>query len=99
MSQFTVYRLRGSDEIVCRVQTDLGIATSYLLCAPVVPTSLWDARIPRLHVEFEIEGEPHLVLMTQMVALPAGDLGAVVGSAGARRDEIVQAVDLLVVGF
>ena len=55
--------------------------------------------MPRLHVEFEMEGAPHLVLMTQMVALPAGELGSAVGSAGVRRDEIVQAVDLLVVGF
>lgn len=99
MSQFAIYRVRGGNELVCRIQTDLGVATPYLLCAPVVPRNTWGARVPRLHLEFDMEGEPYLVLMTQMLALPAGDLGAVVGSAGERRDEIVQAVDLLVVGF
>ena len=99
MSQFTIHRLRTGDELVCRVQTDLGLATPYVLCAPVVPRSAWGTPVPRLHVEFEMEGAPHLVLMTQMVALPAGELGSAVGSAGAMRDEIVQAVDLLVVGF
>ena len=41
----------------------------------------------------------HLILMTQMVSIPAKDLGAIVGNAGAHRDAIVQAVDLLVTGF
>ncbi|PZQ51295.1 MAG: hypothetical protein DI556_03745 [Rhodovulum sulfidophilum] len=99
MSQFAIHRLRIGDELVCRVQTDLGLATPYILCAPVVLRSSWGTPVPRLHVAFEIEGVAHLVLMTEMVALPAEDLGAVVGSADTRRDEIVQAVDLLVVGF
>jgi hypothetical protein len=37
--------------------------------------------------------------MTQLVSIPAGDLGARVGSAEGVRDAIVQAVDLLVTGF
>ena len=36
MSQCAVYRLRDGEELVCRVQADLGVETPYVLCAPVV---------------------------------------------------------------
>lgn len=99
MNQFALHRLRDGDEIVCRIQTDLGAETAYLLCAPVVRRRDWTTPTPTLHVPVEVEGEACLILLTQMVALPAGLLGPVVGSAQAIRDEIVRAVDLLVTGF
>jgi toxin CcdB len=99
MPQFAIYRLRTGDELVCRIQTDLGVATPYVLCAPVVRGDAWGPPVPRLHVALAIDDVAHLLLMTQMVALPAVDLGPVVGSASDRRDAIVRAVDLLVTGF
>ena len=91
--------MRDGDELVCRIQTDLGAETAYLLCAPVVRRSEWTTPIPALHIFVELDGEGHLVLMSQMVALPSGALGPVVGSAAVAREEIVHAVALLVIGF
>lgn len=51
MSQFAVHRVRGGDELVCRIQIDLGVTTPCLLCAPVVPRSTWGALALRLRVE------------------------------------------------
>ena len=99
MSRFAVHRLKTGDELVCRIQTDFGVATPFLLCAPVVRRDAWGAPVPRLHVAVEIDGVAHLILMTQMLALPASDLGAIIGTAERERDAIVQAVDLLVTGF
>jgi toxin CcdB len=99
VTQFAICALKTGDELVCRIQTDLGIPTPYLLCAPVVLRAAWGPPVPRLHVPVEIDGVGHLILMTQMLAIPTADLGAVVGSAAAQRDAIVQAVDLLVTGF
>jgi toxin CcdB len=99
VSRFGIYRLRGGDGLVCWERTDLEVATPYLLCAPVVRKDVWGAPVPRLQIVCDVEGVGHLVLMTQMEALSAGDLGVVVGSAEARRYEIPQAVDLLVVVF
>jgi toxin CcdB len=99
VTQFAIHRLRTGDELVCRIQTDLGVETPYVLCAPVVRGDAWGPPIPRLHVAIGVDDVPHLLLMTQMVAVPAADLGAVVGSALERRDAIVRAVDLLVTGF
>ncbi|MFX0547390.1 CcdB family protein [Roseovarius sp. S1116L3] len=99
MTQFSLCRVRHEDALVCRIQTDLGADTAYLLCAPVVRQSEWSIPIPMLHIPFEFDGEAYLILMSQMLALPTASLGPVVGFAGAVRDEIVRAVDLLVVGF
>jgi toxin CcdB len=99
VGHLAIHRLRTGDELVCRIQTDLGVATPYLLCAPVVRSDLWGPPIPRLHLPVDAEGAPHLILMTQMVAIPARDLGAIVGTADGQMDAIVQAVDLLVTGF
>jgi toxin CcdB len=99
VTQFSIHRLRTGDELVCRIQTDWGVATAYLLCAPVLRSDRWGPPIPRLHVPVEIGEAPHLILMTQMLALPTADIGDVVGDASPQRDAIVRAVDLLVTGF
>lgn len=99
MAQGTIYRLRDGDEIVCRVQTDLGIETPYILCAPVLPRSLWGILVPKLHISVQHDGIPHVILMSQLIALPGSMIGPAVGDASAWRDEIVSAIDLLVSGF
>ncbi|PVA05221.1 hypothetical protein DC363_16380 [Thalassorhabdomicrobium marinisediminis] len=91
--------MRDGHEIVCRVQTDLGIETPYILCAPVLPRSQWGALTPKLHIPIHLDGAPHVILMSQLVALPSVQIGSVIGDASAWRDKIVAAVDLLVSGF
>ena len=97
--QGAIYKLVDSIEMVCRVQSELGAETSYILCAPVVARNSWRVITPKLHISCTVDEEPHLILMSQMIALPSYQLGAVVGDASARRDDIVAAVDLLVSGF
>ncbi|MDZ7711134.1 MAG: CcdB family protein [Roseovarius sp.] len=98
-TQGRIHRLRDGGELVCRVQTDLGLETPYILCAPVVPRADWGALVPKLHIPVALDGVPHVILMSQMLALPGGEIGAAVGDASALRDEIIAAVDLLVSGF
>lgn len=99
MTQGMIHRLRDGDGLVCRVQTDLGVETPYILCAPVVPRARWGALVPKLHIAIALDGVPHVILMSQLVALPAPVIGPSVGDATAWRDEMVAAVDLLVAGF
>ncbi|KUF10795.1 CcdB family protein [Pseudoponticoccus marisrubri] len=99
MSQGAIHRTRDGMDLVCRVQTDLGIETPYILCAPVLPQAAWGPQVPRLHLPVTVDGTPHVILMSQLVALPGSGLGPVVGSAETLRDRIVAAVDLLVTGF
>lgn len=99
MTQGRIHRLRSGRDLVCRIQTDLGIETPYLLCAPVLPRSEWGALTPKLHIPFQLDGSPYVLLMSQMIALPAAEIGPAIGDASAWRDDIVAAVDLLVSGF
>jgi toxin CcdB len=41
----------------------------------------------------------YVILMSQMIALPATEIGPAIGDASASRDNIVAAVDLLVSRF
>jgi toxin CcdB len=99
MMQGNIHRLRDGNEIVCRVQTDLGIETPYILCAPVLSRSEWGALTPKLHIPIHLEGTPHIIIMSQLVALPGVQIGSVIGDAAAWRDEMVAAIDLLISGF
>jgi toxin CcdB len=99
MSQCAIHRIRDGEELVCRVQADLGVETPYILCAPVVMRSDWGALIPKLHVEVAVGDTACVVLMSQLVALPRRELGPVVGDALNHRDDIIAAVDLIVSGF
>lgn len=97
--QGNIHRMRDGNEIVCRVQTDLGIETPYILCAPVLLSSEWGALIPKLHIPIHLDGVPHIIIMSQLVAIPGTQIGSVISDASAWRDEIVAAIDLLVSGF
>lgn len=99
MRQGSIHRLHGGSELVCRVQTDLGIETAYILCAPVVQRATTGAPIPKLHISIRLDDTPHIILMSQLVALPGTELGVIVGDASSHRDEIVAAIDLLISGF
>lgn len=99
MSQCAIYRLRDVDDLVCRIQADLGVETPYILCAPVVLRSQWGALVPKLHLEVAVGDAACVVLMSQLVSLPRRELGTVVGDALHRRDDIIAAVDLIVSGF
>lgn len=105
MSQFDLHSLRGRGGFVCRIQTDLGIETAQLLCAPVLSAREIGTAIPRLHVPVgPVMGESGgfadgVVVMSMMVAIPGHALGPIIGTAEGRRDEIMRAVDMLVSGF
>lgn len=99
MSQGTIYRARNGRSLLCRVQSELGLETALVLYAPVVNRTEVINPIPKLHVPCILQGEPHLILMSELLALPASDIGVTVGAVPEARDDMVAAVDLLVSGF
>jgi toxin CcdB len=59
----------------------------------------WGTLVPKLHIAVSLDASPHVIVMSQMVAIPSSQLGAVVGDASPWRGDIVAAVYLLVSGF
>ena len=74
MTQGNIHRIRDGNEIVCRVQTELGIETPYILCAPVLPRSEWGALTPNLHIPIHLDGVPHIIIMSQLIAVPGAQI-------------------------
>ena len=71
----------------------------YILCAPAFPRSEWGALTPKLHAPTHLDGVPHIIIMSQLVAILGAQIGSGIGDASVRRDEIVAAIDLLASGF
>ena len=56
--------------------------------------------MPRgLNPAFDIEGQPHLMLTQFIAAVPAKELRKPVLSLDARSDDIMRALDMLLIGF
>ena len=75
--------MRDGNEIMYRVQRGLGIETPHILCAPDLSRSEWSALIPKLHIPVHLEGVPHVIFMSQLVAFPGKQIGSVIGDASA----------------
>ena len=99
MSQFDIHEVSGGRVLLCRIQTDFGTPAPFLLCAPAIPIEEWGPISPKLHIRVEIGERTHLIIMTQLAAVPAQSLGAIIGSAAPAHDDIIRAVDILVTGF
>ncbi len=104
MAQFDVYRnpdpgTRDTVPYLADIQSDF---LSDLATRLVVPL-LRDAeaeRLERLTPVVIVDGEAHLAAVQEMAAIPARLLrGAPVASIANHRDELVGAIDFLVVGF
>ena len=95
MSLCAIHRLRDGTELVCRVQSDLGVDTPHVLCAPVIPRSSWGTLVPKLHLLTEVNGAPHVsTLDGWWDEAYEPDNGWAIGGR-----ELYGDVDLLVSGF
>jgi hypothetical protein len=66
---------------------------------PLIPLARYGTPIEGLNPRFEIEGEAHVGVFTEMAGIARPRLGEVVASAAERRHKIVAAVDFMIRGF
>lgn len=99
MSQGHIYRTRDGQDLICRVQADLGLDTPLILVAPVVVRSDWGGLTPKLHIPITLTGTAYVIVMSQMLALPQREIGEIISTDTTHRDALITAVDLLVSGF
>lgn len=93
-------RTRGALPYVIELQADLLSDLNTRLVAPFAPAQHYRGAVPRLNPVIDIEGEPHVLLIQQMAALPKRALAApALANAEAHRDNIIAAVDFLVTGI
>jgi len=104
MPQFSVYknknpRTRSVYPFLVDVQSDLLAGLNTRVVVPLVKqTALGKKPIKNLTPVVTIDGQSLVMLIPQLAGIPAGELGAIVGSIAQHRGEIVSALDFLITG-
>lgn len=103
MRQFDVFRNPDSASARQRpylviLQSDLLRDVSTVVVAPLALSSRFPP-ITRLTPTIAIAGNEYVILTTDIASIPRKALKRGVGTAAAKRDEILSALDLVFVGF
>lgn len=104
MAQFDIHRntAAGAEDFpyLLDIQSDFLDRLGTRLVVPLMPLARYGTPIERLNPRFEIEGEAHVGVFTEMAGIPRPLLGEVVASAAEEhRHEIVAAVDFMIQGL
>jgi len=102
MAQFDVHRNPGSRDfpLVLDVQSELLSRLATRVVVPMARRSAWALQpIKRLNPTARIAEVEYVLVFQELAAIPAGELGARVGSLAKRRADLIAALDLLFTGF
>ncbi len=103
MAQFDIHKnpRPGAEDVpyLLDIQGDFLDRLAMRLVVPLMPLARYGSPIERLNPLFEIAGEAHVGVFTEMAGIAHPLLGDAVASAAERRQEIVAAVDFMIRGF
>ena len=97
MARFSVH-LNPNGGYLLDVQADLMRHLNTRVVVPLMPLDQAPKPATRLNPLFMIDGVEHSMVTQFMAAVPAADLGRIVMDVADRRDDIVNALDLLLQG-
>jgi toxin CcdB len=80
------------------LQSDLLAVIETVVVAPLTPAHRTKV-VPRLMPTVEIAGVEHAILVHDMAAIARAQLKRNVGTAAAKREELIAAIDLVFTGF
>ena len=105
MSQFTVHRNpnpanKAAIPFLLNVQSDLIVDLDTRVAVPLYPAAAMKGIIIRtLMPTFEIDGKQYVMMTPQLAGIPKKVLGTAVTDLSNKRDEIIAALDLLIIGI
>lgn len=102
MARFDVYRFDArAAPLVVDVQADVLEDLASRVVVPLAPVrSAGKEALPRLKPRIVVEGKDYVLMTTDIAALPRARLGRRVGNIEVQhRDDIINALDFLFVGF
>ena len=101
MSRFDVYLApgKGGTGYVIDVQANLLNDLGTRVVVPLLPIELAPKPARGLNPVFDIDGRRHLMLTQFIATVPSKELKTSVVSLGARSDDIMRALDTLLIGF
>jgi toxin CcdB len=96
--QFDFFASPTGQGFLLDIQSNLLDRLKTRVVVPLLPVDLFRRLVANLNPVFEIE-EQRVAMMTEfMAAMPLRELGEVRGSLAGHRDQIVRAVDVLLIG-
>jgi toxin CcdB len=103
MAQFDIYphpdnHLEGPIKYLLDLQAAVFDELSTRVVAPLVPQSSLSSHLRTLNPRVIVQGEPCILLLHLLAAIPAKVLGRPVDSAKSQRDELIRSVDFLFTG-
>ena len=99
MARFDLYEPRDGRGYLLDLQADLLSGLNTRIVAPLLPLAEAPTPARRLNPIFEV-GDDRVVMLTQfMAAVPIAELRRRVGSLADQRDAIMNALDMIFVGF
>lgn len=102
MARFDVYRFAArAAPLVVDVQADVLEDLASRVVVPLAPArNAGREALPRLKPRITVDGKEYILMTTDIAALPRARLGPRVGNIQAEhRDDIINALDFLLVGF
>ena len=100
MPRFDLYRARRHDMgFLVDVQADVVSHLDTRMVVPLFPTDRSPQQADRLNPRFLIEDVRYALQTQWMASTPRSALGRPIGTLAQHRDEIVQALDVLLTGF
>ena len=104
MAQFDVYQNRNPDSnqaipFLLDVQADLLSHLATRVVVPLVSAVIMDRAINYLNPQFVIANTPVVMSTAEMAGVSVHVLGEKIFSLNDRRDEIIAALDFLIMGF
>lgn len=99
MRRFDVYENPEGGGYVLDVQADLLTSLHTRVVVPLMPASAAPVPAKSLNQQFEVEGEPVVMVTQFLAAVPASLLKTTITNLESRRDDITAALDLLFQGF
>lgn len=98
-ARFDVYARRGEGGFLLDCQADLLSDLNTRFVVPLLSEADAPRPATRLNPIFEIGGTRTVMVTQYASAIPVRELGELVASLAAREHEIVNALDMLIVGF
>jgi toxin CcdB len=101
MGRFDVYAASGTGEVgyVLDVQADFLQDLNTRVVVPLLPPDVAPKPARSLNPVFDIGGHLHVMLTQFISSVPAKELGEPLLALDARSDDIMRALDMLLVGF
>ncbi|MEO7221431.1 MAG: CcdB family protein [Devosia sp.] len=97
MARFDLHRRQG--RLVVDVQADIIPYVGTRLVIPLYDLGEVPRSMPRLHPILQVDGRSYVLAAQLMAAVPVAELGPPIGSLDHHYDQIVAAIDMILLGF